>query len=478
MYIFQAHPNVLGGHPWLYLIVSFLLVAVAVRIFLYFFLNRLFHSLKVRTVGWHRLEGIEWEGEVKGQRATIAVRRIGWVFGRRCSGPNAWLGVRIEGVRAHIPKASLARPSETDTQDNGAVKSGLQPHVSSFLHQLLHLSATLRSTFHVILRRSVHWLPRPLTRRLVRSFRFMRYRLVRPTLARLNTFGRSMSFLIAYFVIDISDVHIEVEEITRVRASVRVGLELLRGSDSRAGAWLRLAGVAVEEWRPCLDSGSATKTDDTPLVFALPDPITVSANAPFDPAIGLAGLYKRNKDRQIDIRQGIIDVSVNFPFSDGSTSREAVYLRLDALERLMLVFRTMQPRSAAPSPQTPPSSSPRQKRARYVSALRRVSCSLPPIRIAYLHRPSSDADDNDQKPKTLQAPVTVVARAEGLGVDVEFNCTSKTDDRHVGWFGKDRKLKVRARAGWKNWQIGFDVANLRGQFTTCDCCSKHNWLTH
>jgi hypothetical protein len=462
-----THLGTSGEISWLRWIISVIFIAVAFRIVLSLVINRLFHSFRVRSVGWHFLEGIEWKQEVAGRKARVDIQRVRWFFERQRDGRSARLGIRFEGVRAHIPRSLLDRsPKTEDTDGNAAGVSGTPVKGIILIRQALLKIIRSGLALRPILLRPLNSLPRPVNRLIIRSFRFLRYRLIRPALARTNAIGRALSFTIAYFVIDMADVHIDIEDIMRVRLSARVGLELLRGRESRAGAYLCFAGVAVEEWE--------SHGDVTPVVLAVPGPITFAANAPFDPAIGLAGLYKRNQDRQIDVRQGIIDVSVNFPFTHQSASREAANVRLDALGRLLSIFRAESSQSGTQESRNSPPPSPQRQRTRYVSALRRVSCSLPPIRVSYLHFPSSSRTPDDNK--ASRTPVTIVAIAEGLGFDVEFNCVSKTDDRHLGWFGKERKLKVRGQAGWRNWQVGFDVGD-HGLFYAPGCLFSVQWLT-
>jgi len=126
---------------------------------------------------------------------------------------------------------------------------------------------------------------------------------------------------------------------------LRVGAEIVRGgldavsAHPHVGAWVRaekfaltLASVpsATSPSTPGLGPGppASSSLAEEPKAkvqakvkargkvlraFELPGPLFIEAKAPFDPAIGIAGLYHRNAEHKLEPRKTILDLEIAFP---------------------------------------------------------------------------------------------------------------------------------------------------------------------
>ena len=191
----------------------------------------------------------------------------------------------------------------------------------------------------------------PRRRRIVlsRALRKLRHHTVAPALHYLNAGGRRAGALTLFFAVEAADVRVVFPQLDAELSLglLRVGAEIVRGSldtvtaHPHVGAWVRaeklaltLASVpsATSPSTPGLAPGPSAssplagepkaKTKGTAKGKAggkvlraveLPGPLFIEAKAPFDPAIGIAGLYHRNAEHKLEPRKTILDLEVAFP---------------------------------------------------------------------------------------------------------------------------------------------------------------------
>lgn len=535
--------------------------------------NRFLHAhVSVGHVGWASLNDLEWSiiRQAAGTRSAkiqrVHIQRISLTLRGRGAKDNdirlAWLGLLIKGVTVslrlapsketnadssmatdHIsPNATLddahlspssplrARPFTTTPSPNNLGfsqknTSPLPSHTSpSALRQLGQLSLYTIKTIHHIRRRIrttiVCSLPearrKSLLRTLNRATRVFRHRVVAPLLTHINSLGRRCSLMSVFLALEITDITVDIPQI---KSSLKIGLvraggELVRRNRSYVGLWARLEQLS-------LNAQDVPKSDSKPhswksaasesRALEMTGPLLIEAQANFDPAIGMAGLYHRNEAGELEPRKTILDLSFAFLRTSttfgkdekivttstggvaGGLLASSIKIRLNSL--LEVVGRVEDTISPHPHPHFGPHLGP-HLHARYPSEERRRAGSPrsrttsdspsyedeePSLPLnAYPSLPAISARRNPaamlksitfsipliklqailpeyaEKPRTtIAAPrqIQLELRLRGLAAEAVVSKTMEAGDRHLHWFGRHTILKFAAKAGFEKFDI-------------------------
>ncbi|EGG04706.1 uncharacterized protein MELLADRAFT_78278 [Melampsora larici-populina 98AG31] len=310
-------------------------------------------GFKIGNIGLFSLNDVEWRGhrvwvkgkgmvmksELKskleeigiGERTRVRLGCLAFRFGKPEGLRRQWIALRISDVNIRIPKAHLESSSDphatgsatdetasvntesTDDQDRRSSVSSFKasPHAhsepSNSAKALNLLKIIVANVFNLIEIVTQHLSSQPSNSRLrflFKCWKFLRMKVVKPTLSRLNQLGRHLSWLVSIFGLEINDIHIQVDQICDITCSLKVGFELLRGEHGQVCAWLTLKNVQVHRWKEP-DEGLTTQGSDnssplddarpappvnSSLAFNLPGCVELSAGASLDPVIGLASV--------------------------------------------------------------------------------------------------------------------------------------------------------------------------------------------
>lgn len=216
---------------------------------------------------------------------------------------------------------SRSHSIDADHRDSGQRAKQRRPlSLFGLLARIYHASRAFHSVRRQVRSALLDSLPRRYRVQIARAMRFCRHRLLQPFLHSLNTLARRMNYISALVALEMKDIRIECSEIGASLSldTARTGLELVRGSESHLSAWLRLEGLVTAlvaasqaENEPKATSKKTAKDIRRPLRIA--GPVVLEARADFDNEIGIASLYHRNADHDLEPRKTILDAKIMFP---------------------------------------------------------------------------------------------------------------------------------------------------------------------
>lgn len=265
-----------------------------------------------------------------GERTRVRLGCLAFRFGKPEGLRRQWIALRISDVNIRIPKAHLessdphfngsatdetasVNTESTDDQDRRSSVSSLKASSLNHLQpsnsaKVLHfLKIIVGNVLNLIELITQHLSSQPSNSRLrflFKCWKFLRMKVMKPLLSRLNQLGRHLSWVVSIFGLEINDIHIQVDQICDVTCSLKVGFELLRGEHGQICAWLTLKNLQVHRWKESAEeptsqgSNTSSPLDEfrpvpsmtSSLAFSLPGCVELSAGASLDPVIGLASV--------------------------------------------------------------------------------------------------------------------------------------------------------------------------------------------
>lgn len=528
------------------LLVIFVVSWVAFKFLLGLVIEKVFHKhIKIQRVGWFSLNGIVWLNKGRGHARkegddssvsarpvriqSVSLERVALVARPRGAKHQdwsiGWIGLSVSGVRVKLALEGQDGDEEDVTSTAGIGEQELDATApepkdimkdkyahhsrkapaddSSLVHTAFKSGVSLITLLHrgrrSLRRRILQAIPLRMTRRIARFGRTLRHRVVSPLLSTFNSLARSANILSTFVAAEFTDLSVEASSVGAVfhLDVIRLGGELVRGKNSHIGVWLRLQG-ALFSVVPYEDDIRIAKAALSTPALDLSVPLLLEAKAHFDSAIGIAGLYHRNKTGSLEARRNILDICMSFPGAV-STGEPSIAVNLDAfillVDRVKHVLPRPDPhlgphlephihpteRKESGSPRrgrtlpsmrnSAPAMEPIQPRQNPVATLRSVNLCLPHVRIQTCVYPS--------KSRSCQKKYLSHSNIRGFALRVTVGRIAAKTSRHIEFFGKNEYLKATGDVGFDS--IDVNVRQVDDDFSahyTPAHCSIGNLLTH
>ena len=486
--------------------VSFTAAWFLSRLLLSFVFERLLSGkISIKHVGWASLNGVEWSLTKHTRAATstrlqsIHIDRVGLVIRNHNAKDQGnhrlgWIGLAASGVKARVTLNAVRELHNRDAEkfDNNLndVKDTMtRDPVTEQMHPLpaykrLAWSCLAAIAFTHELRRSlrrfiIRSTPQQYARHLSRISRNFRRRVVAPMLSHINTLARLCNKLFNFIAFEITDTTIEIAQIQAEFKLdlLRVGVEISRGRKSCLGAWIRAEGAALSILPPQnLTKGQkdiySSEQAESNRAFELPGAVLFEAEAFFDPAIGMAGLYHRTIAGRIEPRKTILDVSIAFcgpkrSVEEKNSATPSLSFCAEPLVQLLDRIRAISkiwtyPHSSQGSGlqasslsksnlsegQIGASGSPLASTGQNpLAMLKSIRIGIPLIRVK-TGMPLTSISDEKRR-------YSLEINWRGCALECAVGGKISKEDKHSEWFGRDAELKGTARLGFE--KLDFDI---------------------
>lgn len=305
--------------------------------------------MRVGQLGFLSLKGLEWsiprapfknrglstkakladreQASKSDQALRVTINSIGLRPGSSEGSRRQWIALRLDGVHIWVPKGHLRSPQPSDSLSDdsdfeaSSSEASYRPSrarkisAASSTSQRSHFSHSdpkpanplktwSRALTAVNPSISRHLPPqlRPILRFLRKIFRLGRLMIIRPLLNKINLLGRRLSWIISIFGLEVNEIEVELNEVCRVKCSVKIGLQLSRGDQGKLCGWIVIKRLEIHKVitttqpDPAQDHiRSEDGVEDPSTAFNFPGCIEISASAGLDPVIGLASIWAGTK---------------------------------------------------------------------------------------------------------------------------------------------------------------------------------------